>query len=495
MSVTAKTPVELITTYIERVYGNHEYELVRELFSDPMIRHDPNGIVVLSHDEQVARLAKYQAQMGANFHNVTVHGDDEYVTVVYDMWTTRGRPFEMCSIETWRVQDGRITDCWNSPYVEGKWGDPDRPETLQPRVATPKLLKDIDYIDREWLTNVLAQAKVNVPRIERVTPTQITGGNAAKTLRLAIDYNAEPGDAPQSLVLKMTPDNPHMAFMMMQSGANDAEVNAAQLLSENQVINTPKLYFGETDENGFYFNLLVEDLGEKGGYEGDQLNGLTISQAEAVCDQLAKLHSHFWNSPQLDELSWLERSNDTNAQTYAAGVKVARDFYGTLLTEQQYHIVEKFADYVNDWLNFCREYKTLIHVDARAANILFCPSEDGRDEAYLIDWQSVHQGSPMRDLAYFLGVSVTTEDRRAIEHRLLEEHTASIAAKDKSYDLEKALEDYRFYLFCGVWGSVATCAYAHTDEIRNVLYSWLPRSIAAVEDWDSMALVMERLES
>lgn len=488
-----KTPVELATMYIERVYENHEYELVREIFSDPMIRHDPNGIVVLSHEEQIARLEKYQAQMGANFHNVTVHGDDEYVTAVYDMWTTRGKPYQMCSIETWRVQDGLITDCWNSPYVEGKWGDPDRPETLQPKTIAPKIIRDSEHIDREWLTHVFAEAKVTAPRVELVSPTPLTGGNAAKTLRLAIDYNAEPGDAPQSLVCKMTPDNPHMAYMLMQGGANVAEVNAARLFSDRQIINAPKLYFGATDEHGFCFNLLVEDLGQKGCYEGDQIKGLSIQQAEAVCDQLARLHSHFWNVPQLDEFSWLQRSAQSSADAYLAGVQVARDYFGELLTEQQYQTIDAFADYVDPWFNYSDGNETIVHVDARSANILFCPTGNGDEDAYLIDWQTVSMGNPMRDMAYFLGVSVATGNRRKIERRLLKKHTEAITAKDANYSLDAALEAYRFNLFAGVWGAVATCAYAHTDELREVLFSWLPRSLAAVEDWDSLSLLLARL--
>ena len=486
------TPIELVKMYIERVYENHEYQLVREIFSNPMVRHDPNGIVVLSHDDQIARLEKYQAQMGANFENITIHGNDEFVSVVYNMFTTRGRPFAICSIETWRVQDGLITDCWNSPYVEGKWGDPDKPETLQRKVSTPKLMKDSDYINREWLTDVFAQAQLETPRIELITPTPLTSGNAGKTIRLNIDYNAAPGKAPQALICKMTSDNPQMASMMMQGGVNIAEVNAIKMLVREEIINTPTLYFGEIDSHGFHFNLLSEDLDQRGGYEADQLGGLTVVQAESVCEQFNKLHSHFWNDASIEEREWLNRPAKASTDAFFAGLQVARDYFGDLLSEPQYELIENFAVYIEDWFNYNYDKKTVIHADARSANILFCPSSNGRDEAFLIDWQTVTLGHPTRDLAYFLGVSISTEDRRDIEHRLLTLHTDAMATKDSSYNLEKASQEYRFNLFAGVWGAVATCAYAHTDELRKVLYSWLPRSLTAVEDWDSLSLVKDR---
>lgn len=488
-----KTPVELVRMYIERVYENHEYQLVREIFSNPMVRHDPNGIVVLSHDDQIARLEKYQAQMGANFENITIHGNNEFVSVVYNMFTTRGRPFAMCSIETWRVEDGLITDCWNSPYVEGKWGDANKPETLQRKISAPKLLKDSEYITREWLTDVFAQAQLETPRIELITPTPITSGNAGKTIRLNIDYNAAPGKAPQTLICKMTSDNPQMASMMMQGGVNIAEVNAVKMLATEQIINTPALYLGETDNYGFYFNLLFEDLDQKGGYEADQVRGLTAVQAESVCDQFNKLHSHFWNDASIEDLELLNRPIKASTDAFFAGLQAARGYFGDLLSESQYELIENFAVHIGGWLSYNYDKKTVIHADARSANILFCPSSNGRDEAFLIDWQTVTLGHPTRDLAYFLSVSVSTEDRRDIEQRLLALHTDAMSTKDSSYTLERAKQEYRFNLFAGVWGAVATCAYAHTDELREVLYSWLPRSLAAVEDWDSLSLVEDRL--
>ena len=493
----SKSPVELAKAYIDRVYGNHEYELVRELFSDPMIRHDPNGVVILSHDDQIARLEKYQSAMGASFHNITIHGDDEFVTVVYDMFTTRGDPFEMCSIETWKVTDGVITDCWNSPYVPGKWGDLDRPETLVKNYVTPAIIKDRQLIDQAWISNVLAHSGMDpVPRVEMLDFQQLTGGNACTTLRIGIGYNQDPAGAPQSLVVKMTPDNPHMAMTIANNGSNRAELGAAKLLSQADIVNVPKHYFGDTDEYGFYFTMVSEDLGERGGVSGDQINGVTAKQIDAVCTELSRLHKHFWKSPAIKDFDWLSDINQTastNADIYGMGVAQAREFYGDRLTESEYQLIEEFAPYVKDWISFKSDELTLIHSEARAANIMFCLNEDGSEDAYFIDWQLVTEGDPTRDLAYFLGVSVATEQRRSVEDSVLERHCEAIQSVDTGYKLDQARENYRFNLMMGVWGAVATCPFAETEEIRNVLYSWLPRSCAAAEDWDSLASVKQRL--
>ena len=492
-----RTPVELATIYIERVYENHEYELVREIFSDPMTRHDPNGVVVLSHDEQIARLEKYQASMGANFHNITIHGDHEFVTVVYDMYTTRGKPYEMCSIETWKVTDGLITDCWNSPYVEGKWGDPDRPETLEGRYSTPGIIKDRELLDPAWISSVLKHSgMVEVPRVEMLDIEQLTGGNACTTLRINIGYNQNPGSAPESLICKMTPDNPHMAMAIANNGSNRAESGAAQLLSGRDIVNVPELYFADVDDYGFYFTMVSEDLGLKGAQEGDQLNGIDSAGVEAACEQFNRLHAHFWQSPEIAKFDWLNspaKSAATNADIYALGVAKARKFYGDLISDAQYQMIEEFTPHVADWFCYNNENLTLIHAEARAANILFCPTDTGGREAYFIDWQMVAEGDPTRDLAYFLGVSVDTQLRRELEEGVLERHCQAIQTVDNSYSIERAKENYRFNLLSGVWGAVATCHFAETEKMRQILFSWLPRSCAAVEDWDSMALVKQRL--
>ncbi len=495
MADGGRSPVELARAYIHRVYENHEYELVREIFSDPMIRHDPNGVVVLTHDEQIARLEKYQTQMGARFENITIHGDDEYVTVVYNMHTTRGRPYEMCSIETWRVQDGRITECWNSPYVPGKWGDPDIPETLEDEVSEPHIVKDVANIDRDWVTSVLRHAGIDAPRVELVNVERMSGGNACTTLRLAIDYNAEPGDTPQSMVCKLTPENPHMAMALAENGANTTELEALQLFTEERVVNAPSLYFGDVDEFGFYATIAMQDLSVRATI-GDQINGVTTAQATALCRQLKNLHTHFWQSPRLQEFTWLnnaDSSAEVNGELYIAGAARVREYFGSELPEEYYRLIDAFVPQVKSWLGYKSQYRTLIHADARALNVLFEEPREGEEQAWLIDWQVAAIDDPQRDLAYFMSTSVTTEDRRAIERALIGDHASAIGAIDPSYTLEIAEESYRFYLPHGMYGAVASVAFASSDTTREILAAWLPRSCAAVLDWDSLPLVQERL--
>ena len=44
-----------------------------------------------------------------------------FVTWIWEM-TMRKADKRLCGIEVFKVENGLITDLWNSPYVQGAWG-------------------------------------------------------------------------------------------------------------------------------------------------------------------------------------------------------------------------------------------------------------------------------------------------------------------------------------------------------------------------------------
>ena len=67
--------------------------------------------------------------------------------------------------------------------------------------------------------------------------------------------------------------------------------------------------------------------------------------------------------------------------------------------------------------------QTVLHGDSHPGNVYF---RDGK--AGLLDWQVVKRGHPTRDLVYSLVTGMTTEDRRANQHELLDVYRAALAA-------------------------------------------------------------------
>ena len=111
----------LLERYWDEVNNQGKLELIRELCSDPITRHDPGSVTRLSHDEQIERVRVGIEQLGVQISRVMTHADETTVTSVWNMTMTKHNDKKMCGIEVFRVENGRLTHCWNTPYAEGHW--------------------------------------------------------------------------------------------------------------------------------------------------------------------------------------------------------------------------------------------------------------------------------------------------------------------------------------------------------------------------------------
>ena len=104
-------------------------------------------------------------------------------------------------------------------------------------------------------------------------------------------------------------------------------------------------------------------------------------------------------------------------------------------------------------------YQTLIHGDAKVANICF--SGDGRNVA-MVDFQYVGRGCGMRDVAYFLGSCLSNTDCEQYADQLLSmyfaELTKHVPAKEQA-----ALETEWRALYCLAWA-----------DFHRFLAGWMP---------------------
>jgi len=111
----------LLERYWEECSNQGNVELVRELCADPIIRHDPGSETQLSHQDQIDRL-KLGMEMGIKIERVITHADDEWATSVWNMDSETGvEGMKMCGIEVFKVENGVLAHCWNTPYAEGHW--------------------------------------------------------------------------------------------------------------------------------------------------------------------------------------------------------------------------------------------------------------------------------------------------------------------------------------------------------------------------------------
>jgi len=116
-----RSAVEIVRAYGVDAWTQGRDDLIPELCHDPIIRHDADREVRLSHAEQRARMRHNYEELRPVFEDVVLAGDDEYVTLVWNV-TGRDPNWKWSGIEVFRVVDGRIAEVWNSSYQDGHWG-------------------------------------------------------------------------------------------------------------------------------------------------------------------------------------------------------------------------------------------------------------------------------------------------------------------------------------------------------------------------------------
>lgn len=90
------------------------------------------------------------------------------------------------------------------------------------------------------------------------------------------------------------------------------------------------------------------------------------------------------------------------------------------------------AHLIDERLNRCK-YQTIVHGDAKLAN--FCFSENGKKVA-AVDFQYVGGGCGMKDIAYFLGSCLSSEECESFEKELLDVYFSALQKALKSSTLE-----------------------------------------------------------
>jgi hypothetical protein len=483
--------VELIQMYWNRVWNDREVELIREICADPIIRHDAKSVTYLSHDEQIARVRHQSEARQPFFMHEVLHGDAEFVTSVWNMYTRKGGRIELSGIEIFRAENGRFTDCWNSTYTEGFWGregDPSVPENLPP----PEILASLDGITREWVQKVFKAAGVKAQRVSMVSTERVGHGNMSETARVYVSYNAAPDESPNTIICKFDPKIPQAAAMAAAVGSNLREVETYRFFDATPPVRLPRAYLAEHAHNGATLNLVLEDLTAT-SRPGDQIGGCSQADAALVVAELGKLHAAYWKNADVAALPWLmdrKAGGEMLGDTYARGAEIFHERFERRLSKEAFEIIDAFVPLVAKFGLAVRPHTTLLHGEIRVDNVMFETPKDGAPRACLIDWQFTTFGDPHYDIAYFLTGSLTPEDRRACENALIEAHHRQIAAVDASYTLEDARAAYRFNTLAGLQSTVGAATAMPAGEHSDALLMTLAeRNTAAARDWGTLEVL------
>ena len=113
---TVLSPREVVERYLDTLYNQHRIDLVKELVAPNTWRHTPGGVVMLTLEESVTRIAAFLDRFtDIRFISEVMVVQGSLVTAVWSAWlkTTEGKDLELGGIEVFRVVEGQIVEVWN----------------------------------------------------------------------------------------------------------------------------------------------------------------------------------------------------------------------------------------------------------------------------------------------------------------------------------------------------------------------------------------------
>jgi hypothetical protein len=319
-------------------------------------------------------------------------------------------------------------------------------------------------IDAQWLDNVLRRnGLLSAAKVSNVTaaPLGVGVGIMAEVSRLSIGYDQAGAGAPASIISKFPTADPVNLGVARMLSFYPREVAFYTQLAQYSPIRTPRLLHADLDLSDHSFVLLLEDLGS--ATLGDQIAGLTPTQAEAAITAIGRLHGAWWGNV---DSGGMDALFDFANPQYGAAVQAG--YQGFLAPA-----LSGFADCYSDYTRKTAEglapvaarvikdlsssgARTFLHGDYRADNLLFGPGL-GDDGIAAVDWQISGRGGPLYDVAYLICNSVPTAYRQQAEKTLLRRyHDTLLRMGVEGFSFDDCWEAYRFAVLCGLFVVVFT---------------------------------------
>ena len=344
-----------------------------------------------------------------------------------------------------------------------------------------------DDLSAQWLTEAL-HAAGQLLTVTDVGFERVGSGQMGTTYRLHLSYRGLEG--PPNLIAKLAGEDQEMRTLVAPGYA--AEVGFYSTLAPGLNVRTPRCWYGAITDDHTRFTLLLEDMFP--ATPGTQGQGCNVEQAAASLRTLVGLHVPRWDDPKLYDLDFLMRPDEDTASMMAQVMSGAREAfverYAADLAPEDGETLRRICAVIKRWQLTEPAPFSVIHGDYRLDNLLFDPVTS---EVTVVDWQTAAIGPPLRDVAYFLGTSMRSEDRAAHEQSLVRTyHTALLESGVSAYSFDHCWNDYRIGHLQAPMITLIGCIYAGTQRTKrsdDMFTAMARRSCAAVRDLGSLDLV------
>ncbi len=333
-----------------------------------------------------------------------------------------------------------------------------------------------EEMDPAWFTERLAENGFSDAAVSRVNRQQIGTGQIGTCFRFDLAFTNRDADAPRSFVGKFPSDDPVSRATGVQLRNYFREVQFYRHLAPRLSISIPASYFEAIEGEGPEFVLLLEDMAP--AEQGDQLAGCSADVARAAVLELVGLQAPSWCDESLKDYDWLYTAQEGEAATHLLYKQLVPGFldrFGDRLEADERAIIARVGEspecplFAPLGTPFCLE-----HVDYRLDNMLI----DGRQsppKITVVDWQSLKLGSPMNDVAYFLGAGLQPEVRREAEGEILRDYHSALTAAGVEFDWDACRDGYRKGSFCGFGVTVIASMIVQQTERGDEMFTVMAR--------------------
>jgi aminoglycoside/choline kinase family phosphotransferase len=264
----------------------------------------------------------------------------------------------------------------------------------------------------------------------------------------------------------------------------EIEVGFYNDLAPTIAVNAPRSHYAAHDTATGAYCVILDDLAP--AVQGDQMRGCSVDEAALALRELPELHAPRWGKD-CSDLTWLRGRPTTEVDLHSS-------FLASLLPG----FFERYADRLDDDVVAMTERSVpkassptptdgaaVIHNDFRVDNLMF-----GAPRVWVLDWQTLAVGDALLDVSYFLGGSVTVDDRRANEEQLVRSYVDDIAGRGVPLDFDDAWRRYRRHAYAGLLMAIgASMNVVRTDRGDDMFVTMANRAGRHILDLEAEPLL------
>lgn len=232
--------------------------------------------------------------------------------------------------------------------------------------------------------------------------------------------------------------------------------------------------------------VVLADLKAEGFTFGDPLEAWTPDRVRAGVEQLAILHARTWGGKP-EDFPWLNTAFSLRdvITSMLSQEEWDKRFLGDAKPPVPDYLVNReriMAAYKTLWRTTDSKMNCILHGDAHIGNTCITPS----GEPGFLDWQGIHAGSAIHDVAYFIVGSLSIEDRRKNEGELFQHYLDALYKMGgPKFEKEEVWDEYRKHNLHGfAWA--LTGPMMQTKERVDIMSE---RHCAAIVDHKSLELL------